>query len=67
LKKKEKDNYSIDKLFFAGIVFIKNNEDNFRKIVRRTLLLTKAGIDYLLIKVGSEKQKPTKVKKIKIT
>lgn len=50
---------------FVGLALIKEQQPS-KKTVRQLLLLAKAGIDFLLLKVGVGEAKPTEVKKIKI-
>lgn len=63
-KEKKKDS-SI--WLFVGLAYLKEHKEEFRKMERQLLLLTRAGIDYLLLKgEGGKKKRATKVKKIKI-
>lgn len=50
---------------FAMFALVKQERKSFRKLMRRFLILARAGIDYLIWKTGGEKE-PTKVKKIEI-
>ncbi len=50
---------------FVGLALIKEQKPE-KKVVRQLLLLAKAGIDFLLLRVGGGEAKPTEVKKIKI-
>lgn len=50
---------------FVGLALIKEQKPE-TKVVRQILLLAKAGIDFLLLRVGGGEAKPTEVKKIKI-
>ncbi len=50
---------------FVGLALIKEKKPD-KKTLRQLLLLAKAGIDFLLLKVGGGEAKPTEVKKIKI-
>lgn len=56
-----------DPLIWAFVLFalIKGERGNFKKLMRRFLILARAGIDFLIWKTGGEK-KPTEVKKIEI-
>lgn len=50
---------------FVGLALIKEQQPS-KKTVRQLLLLAKAGIDFLLLRVGGGEAKHTEVKKIKI-
>jgi hypothetical protein len=67
IEKKEKKR-DLSLLFFAGLAYLKEHREEFKKIERQLLLLARAGIDYLLLKNEGEKGKTPspKVKKIKI-
>lgn len=51
---------------FVGLALLKENKPESRKMLRQVLLLAKAGIDFMLLRVGGGAAKPTEVKKIKI-
>ena len=64
MKDKKKIDLSI--LIFAGIAYLRENKDEYKKIARQLLILARGGIDYLLSKTDSSKKKTTTIKKIKI-
>lgn len=50
---------------FTGFALLKDESNFLRKFNHQILILLRAGIDYLIIKNGG-KEKPSKIKKIKI-
>lgn len=66
MRKKTKKEYNFSDMFFAGVALLKENQGDFRQFARSGLLLAKTGIDFLLLRLGEETKKTTKVRKIKI-
>ncbi len=66
MKKKTQKEYNFSDMFFAGVALLKEKEHFFHQFARSGLLLAKTGIDFLLLRLGEETKKTTKVRKIKI-